>query len=1145
MPRSLGFLGSEGLLLPATLPPTVTPDRFDVIAGDQIITTVEGAPPHDPGVWLALAWQYLNGTQTLPSISETLTGAELIFSAPMFPGSYQFRLMSSAGRTLTYSEPIEVGEFKLRARDDIIGRVDPDSGDIDVPILANDTWPAGRYPIVRIVAQNEIGYPATVIYIDGVPWIRIATTAVTPGAPSITITVADALPLTVVEVEVANGPGNTTDWVGLYVVGETDFNAVWDWLYLSGVHNPPALALNNAILTFTLPDVDGAYEFIFFESDSFDILATSTVVTVTTPVPVVPMPVAVNDVRHIFSYETTVIVYVLDNDLYAAGGTVTVPGGLDGNATFTIEPDRSIHVTRSGTSSGDYALTYIVTTPGGVGQATLIGTIEAFVAATQPVANDDVQDISKTQKIVFADVLANDVNTFEAVVTIDYDTLTGANAEITGSNNIEVTRIGTDAGLYSLTYILTTAGGVATATLSGNIEAFSGGASPIARDDVRNLTPIELSGKYNVLDNDSQDTGGIVTIEGEVTGANAVVIPEVVEVSGQEPIIVMRTIEVTRIGTAAGSYSLTYRVTTEFGFAEAILSGEIAEYVPLLIASYDRRNMTTTETTFLYDVLVNAVNAEGGIISAYGSTIGALSVIENNKVRVTRIGTAEGMYFVNYKLTKGNKFTTGTLEGIIDAFGSTQPPIANNDNKAVTPQNLSHLVDVLDNDRYVGSGVVTVVSHTNIDAVPEGNKVRITRIGTQVGPYSVTYRVTTPNGSATATITGTIDPYSPRIEPTAVNDIRDIAANETTVLADVLANDLNAVGALLRIVGSVTGATASVEDGYIRVTRSGTASVAYTMLYEASNAAGGTEAVLAGAIAPLGTPAPLPVANPDVRHLSATETTVLVSVIDNDDTKGFPGLITILAPATGATVARVGNQLRVTRIGTSAGSYSVLYRLSTSGGYRDATLSGTIAALVLTPAPIAHDDTRNIGAGESTNILVPVLDNDENVVGGIVTVPGPTTGITATVAGNQVRLDRIGTAAGIYSVGYQVATNSGSDIGVLSGTIAEFTTAISLSASPLSVATGGSVVVTFANGPGHSENWIGLYTLAETNMNNIYLDTYWKFLNGTQFSPPVPGLVNGSVTFNMTGVVAGSYVFRLFPHHTMVPLAVSQTVVVT
>ncbi len=53
-------------------------------------------------------------------------------------------------------------------------------------------------------------------------------------------------------VEVANGPGNTTDWVGLAAAGTAD-NSYIAWAYLNGTQTPPAAGTTSATVMMTVP----------------------------------------------------------------------------------------------------------------------------------------------------------------------------------------------------------------------------------------------------------------------------------------------------------------------------------------------------------------------------------------------------------------------------------------------------------------------------------------------------------------------------------------------------------------------------------------------------------------------------------------------------------------------------------------------------------------------------------------------------------------------------------------------------------------------------------------------------------------------------------------------------------------------------
>src|SRR6185436_15692445 len=96
-------------------------------------------------------------------------------------------------------------------------------------------------------------------------------------ASSTTITASTALvaPGGTVTATVANGPGNKTDWVGLYAANSTTFV---DWKYLNGSQTAPAAGMTGAAVSFTMPTVPGSYAVRLYAGSTW--IATSPTITV-------------------------------------------------------------------------------------------------------------------------------------------------------------------------------------------------------------------------------------------------------------------------------------------------------------------------------------------------------------------------------------------------------------------------------------------------------------------------------------------------------------------------------------------------------------------------------------------------------------------------------------------------------------------------------------------------------------------------------------------------------------------------------------------------------------------------------------------------------------------------------------------------
>jgi len=116
--------------------------------------------------------------------------------------------------------------------------------------------------------------------------VSSVVTVTSGGVPNLTvngssgaISVSAGAP---VAVGVQNGPANPTDWVGLYQTGAAD-TAYLNWFYLNGSKTAPTSGLASANVPFTMPGTLGDYEFRFFSNNGFTRLATSPMVTITSP----------------------------------------------------------------------------------------------------------------------------------------------------------------------------------------------------------------------------------------------------------------------------------------------------------------------------------------------------------------------------------------------------------------------------------------------------------------------------------------------------------------------------------------------------------------------------------------------------------------------------------------------------------------------------------------------------------------------------------------------------------------------------------------------------------------------------------------------------------------------------------------------
>jgi hypothetical protein len=319
------------------------PANVSVAAGSQITVAVTAGPGGQTdwvGFFPAASadtgyqdWRYLSGTTAPPPSG--LSDATIAFLAPAVPGDYQFRLFANDGFTkIAWSGIVTVTPSPTRLTVNGVAPPAPMSaglgthvtvGVADGPANATDwvgLFPAGsndsgyvswRY-LSGTMAPPAAGTPAAAIdfpvpvsagsyefrFFASNGFVRLATsTTLTVTAGTAQLTVNGVVPPeaatiaagSATVVGVSGGPGNATDWVGLYAQGSTDASYL-AWRYLSDTAAPPAEGMVVAMIHFIAPVAAGAYELRFFADNGFGRLATSAGITV----PASPSRLTVNGV---------------------------------------------------------------------------------------------------------------------------------------------------------------------------------------------------------------------------------------------------------------------------------------------------------------------------------------------------------------------------------------------------------------------------------------------------------------------------------------------------------------------------------------------------------------------------------------------------------------------------------------------------------------------------------------------------------------------------------------------------------------------------------------------------------------------------------------------------------------------------------
>ena len=194
-----------------TAAPTITLSATTVASGATVTATIANGPGH------SLDWVGLFAAGASPASylrAAYLTGT----LTPPVPGL--------TGGTVTFTLPLAPGPYQVR-------------------FFLNDS-----YTVLAVSALITVAPPT----------ITLSATTVAPGA--------------MVSATIANGPGHSLDWVGLFAAGAPPASYLRA-AYLTGTLTPPAPGLTGGTLPFTLPQTPGTYKVRFFLNDSFTVLATS------------------------------------------------------------------------------------------------------------------------------------------------------------------------------------------------------------------------------------------------------------------------------------------------------------------------------------------------------------------------------------------------------------------------------------------------------------------------------------------------------------------------------------------------------------------------------------------------------------------------------------------------------------------------------------------------------------------------------------------------------------------------------------------------------------------------------------------------------------------------------------------------------
>ncbi len=665
----------------------------------------------------------------------------------------------------------------------------------------------------------------------------------------------------------------------------------------------------------------------------------------------------------------SVDVAVLVGDTDANGDTLTLdaagPTSAQGG-TVTVLPGGSVRYQPPAGFRGTDSFDYVVRDSRG---ATDTGTVTVTVTNNAPVAVADAYATQPGAAVPVA-VRGNDSDADSDPLTVSlvtgpaHGTLVLA-ADGTGTYTPDAAWSGTDTFEYQ---VADGHGGTSRAVVTVRTNA-----GPVAVDD-SGATATDTELEIPVLDDDTDPDGDTLTVVSATQGAH-----------GSTVVTADGTVLYTPSTGYAGPDSFSYTVSDGHGgTATAEVAVTVLNADP--ITTDDAAATTEGVQVAGVDVLTNDrdpnVPGTTQVLAVSGATAsdGALVDVEaGGTLAVTPAAGFKGVVVVTYTVVDG---AGGSAEGTLRVTVADAAPTAVPDGPVDVPTGGSALVDVVANDTDPNHDALTLVGvGTPVDAdgttrgtaeIVDG-ELRWTPpagwVGTVTVPYQVSDGTTTVDGTLTVTVLNAV--------PLAVDDDAT-TTNGAAVTVDVLGNDTDAnipgSSQQLSVVSAVAGSGATVvvdADGRLVVTPVPGFRGDVVVDYVVSDGAGGTDP---GQLVVTVSDA-APVAAPDAAstpHGVAVRVPVLVNDSDaNGDTLAVrPGSVTAPVDASGTvrgTVAVVDGELVYTPPTGFSGVVTFAYAVVANGLESIATVTVTVAAPVVDPAPADGSGGTDPAPGDGTD----------------------------------------------------------------------------------------------------------------------------------------------------------------------------------
>ncbi len=745
-------------------------------------------------------------------------------------------------------------------------------------------------------------------------------------------------------------------------------------------------------------------------------------------------PVAVDDSFTINEDSGVQELAVLNNDFDPDALPLNVIGISNGpgNGVANIRNGALIEYRPRADFIGQDNFTYTVQDSGGLTVNANV-TINVVNVNDAPVAVNDNISVNRNASVV-VQVLANDSDAEGDTLSVESvaSPLRGTATVISGST----VRYTPDAGFFgpdSFEYTITDGSDRATATVVVNV-VFVNVAPVIGVDQIS--VPEDTSGVFNLLANDADGDGDALSIVSVGDASNGVV-----------ALLSSGEVRYTPDDGFSGSDGFSYTVSD--GTVET--TGQVTVNVSSVNDApnaNDDSASTDEDNPVVIDVLSNDTDPDGDdltVTSISNARSGSATINSDNTVTFVPADSFSGTAGFSYVIDDGNGGTdTGAVTVLVSDTNAA--PVASDDN-ASTSEETSVVIEVLSNDSDPDGDSLSVTNivdtRSGSATINANNTVTFVPADSFSGTAGFSYVIDDGNGG-TDTGAVTVLVSDTNAAPVAVDDTRSTEEGDP-VGVQVLQNDSDPDGdsLTLSVLTQPSNGSASITaQGEVIVYSpdagfSGTDSFTYQISDGNGGVAVATVTVTVNSVASVNV---APQAQADAVQVSQGGVATIAVLANDSDPDGDTLTVSIVTPPSdGTATVQTDNTITYTPDATFAGVDVLTYSVADGNGGTDtATVTFTVAAVVVNNPPSAGDDSAQATQGVvvNFNVLANDSDTDGDPLTVTVTTP-PANGVATVLPDNRIQYTSDASFSGSDSIGYTVDDgNGGTDTAVVSITVA-------------------------------------------------------------------------------------------------------------